>query len=202
MYRQYPYNSDTHPGISNDSFNILALNYLTILNEEEVKITTAFLHNTPGGPCSIQFSFHTIPAGRNYICLCKVNTEYHNRLFMAEDKRRYRIKATRELNKHGLIGMILQFISITHRANPGENRLWTSRVPTLQFLAAGSISEEESATMHHLTTNPDTDEMDCLKKKCYQIEIKYELSVNQWFGQLWIDNTCECAYPELHRYAP
>ena len=202
MYRQYPYNSDTHPGISNDSFNILALNYLTILNEEEVKITTAFWHHTPGGPCSIQFSFHTIPAGRNYICLCKVNTEYHNRLFMAEDKRRYRIKATRELNKHGLIGMILQFIPITHRANPGENRLWTSRVPTLQFLAAGSISEEESATMHHLTTNPDTDEMDCLRKKCYQIEIKYELSVNQWFGQLWIDNTCECAYPELHRYAP
>ena len=147
MYRQYPYNSDTHPGVSNDSFNILALDYITILNEEEVKITTAFWHHRPGGPCSIQFNFHKIPAGRNYICLCAVNTEYHNRLFMAEDDRRYRIKATRELNKHGLVGMILQFIPRTHRASPGENRLWTSRVPTLQFLAAGYISEKESATM-------------------------------------------------------
>ena len=115
--------------------------------EEEVKITTAFWHHRPGGPCSIQFNFHKIPAGRNYICLCAVNTEYHNRLFMAEDSRRYRIKATKELNKHGLVGMILQFIPRTHRASPGENRLWTSRVPTLQFLAAGYISEKESATM-------------------------------------------------------
>ena len=55
--------------------------------------------------------------------------------------------------------------------------------------------------MHHLTTNPETEELDCLRKKCYQVEVKYELIVNQWFGQLYIENTCECAYQELHQSA-
>ena len=190
MYRQYPYNSDTHPGISGKSFNILALYYIIVLNEEQVKVSSAFWHHTPGGPCNIQFNFHKIPAGRNSICLCAVDTEYHNRLFLAEDSRCYRIKATRELNKNGLVGMILQFIPITHRASPGDNRLWTSRVPTLQFLAAGYISEEESATMHHLTTNPDTEEMDCLRKKCYQIEVKYDMDMNMWYDDH--QYTCKC----------
>ena len=81
--------------------------------------------------------------------------------------------------------MILQFVPRTHRANPEDNRLWTSRVPTLQFLAAGYISEEESATMHHLPTNPDTEEMDCLRKKCYQIEVHYEMPMYRWCGNLW-----------------
>ena len=198
MYRQYPYNSDTHPGISNNSFNILALNYITILNEKEVEVSSAFWHHIPGGPCNIQFNFHKIPAGRNYIYLCAVDTEWHNRLYLVEDDRRYRIKATRELHRSGLVGMILQFIPITHRAKPGEGRLWTSRIPTLQFLAAGYISEEESRTTHHLTTNPDTDEMDCLRKKCYQIEVKYDMEMNQWTDNMWVRNTCECTYPELH----
>ena len=200
MYRQYPYNSDTHPGISTNSFNILALDYIIVLNKELVEVSSAFWNYTPRGPCSIQFSFHKIPAGRNYICLCAVDTEYHNRLYLVEDKKHYHIKATRELNRHGLVGMILQFIPITHRAKPWENRLWTSRVPTLQFLAAGYISEEESKTTHHLSTNPDTEELDCLRKKCYQIEVKYELNVNQWFGGMWIENMCKCAYPDLHLY--
>ena len=169
MYRQYPYNSDAHPGISANSFNILGLDYIIVLNEELVEVTGAFWNNTPNGPCTIQFDFHKIPAGRNYICLCNVNTEHHNRLFLAEDKRHYRIKATRELNRSGLVGMILQFIPMTHRAKPGENRLWTSRVPTLQFLAAGYLSEEESKTLHHLPINKDTEDEDCLRKKCYQI---------------------------------
>ena len=97
-----------------------------------------------------------------------------------------------------LVGMILQFIPITHRAKLGENRLWTSRVSTLQFLAAGYISEEESKTMHHLPTNTDTKEEDCLRKKCYQIEVKYEMDLNQWFGQAWIGNMCVCAYTYAH----
>ena len=62
MYRQHPYNSDTHPGISGDSFNILALDYIIVLNEEQVKVSSAFWHQTPGGPCNIQFNFHIIPA--------------------------------------------------------------------------------------------------------------------------------------------
>ena len=155
-----------------------------------MKVSIAFWHNTPGVPCNIQFNFHIIPAGRNYICLCAVDTEYHNKLFLAEDSRRYRIKATRELNRSGLVGMILQFIPRTHRAYPGEKRLWTSRVPTLQFLAAGYISEEESATMHHLSMNPDTDEMECLQKKFYQIKIKYGMDMNMWYEDH--QYTCEC----------
>ena len=87
MYRQYPYNSDTHPGISANSFNILALDYIIVLNEELVEVTSAFWNHIPGGHCSIQFNFHKIPARRNYICLCAVNTDHHNRLFLAEDKR-------------------------------------------------------------------------------------------------------------------
>ena len=118
MYRQYPYNSDTHPGISNNSFNILGLHYITILNENEVEVSSSFWHHTPGGPCMIQFNFHNIPAGRNYICLCMVDTEFHNRLYMKDDDRHYLIRATREVNKYGLVGMILQFIPRTHRAKP------------------------------------------------------------------------------------
>ena len=79
--------------------------------------------------------------------------------------------------------------------------MWTSQVPSLQFLAAGYISEEESKTVHHLSTNPDTEELDCLRKKRYQIEVKYELNVNQWFGHMWIENMCKCTYPELRRDA-
>ena len=170
MYRQHPYNSETHPGISGDSFNILALDYIIVLNEEQVKVSSAFWHHTPGGPCNIQFNFHIIPAGRNYICLCAVDTEYHNRLFLSEERRRYCIKATRELNRDGRVGMILQFIPKTHRALTGENRLWTSRIPTLQFLAASYISEEESASLQHLSTNPDTDEIDCLQKNVTKLK--------------------------------
>ena len=156
-----------------------------------MKVSIAFWHHTPGGPCNIQFNFHIIPAGRNYICLCAVDTEYHNRLFLAEDSRRCRIKATRELNRSGLVGMILQFIPRTHRAYPGEKRLWTSWVPTLQFLAAGYISEEESATMQHLSTNPDTDEIDCLQKKCYQIKVKYGMDMNMWYEDHQCTYECE-----------
>ena len=112
---------------------------------------------------------HT-PAERNYICLCAVDTEYHNRLFLSEERRRYCIKATRELNRDGRVGMILQFIPKTHRALTGENRLWTSRIPTLQFLAASYISEEESASLQHLSTNPDTDEIDCLQKNVTKLK--------------------------------
>ena len=198
MYRQYPYNSDTHPGISNNSFNILGLNYITILNEKEVEVSSSFWHHTPGGPCMIQFNFHKIPAGRNYICLCMVDTEFHNRLYMKEDDRGYLIRATREVNKYGLVGMILQFIPRTHRANPNENRLWTSRVPTLQFLAAGYISEEESATMHHLPTNPDTEGLDCLRKKCYQIEVFYKMPMFLYYGSMYNRNTCK--FPDLHHW--
>ena len=199
MYRQYPYNSDTHPRISNNSFNILGLHYITILNEEEVAVNSAFWHHTPGGPCIIHFNFHKIPAGRNYICLCMIETEVHNRLYMDDDDRHYHIRATREVNKYGMVGMILQFIPKTHRANPEDNRLWTSRVPTLQFLAAGYISEEESATMHHLPKNSDTDEMDCLRKKCFQIEIHYKMPANIYtWGNLWIPATCE--FPEEHHW--
>ena len=109
---------------------------------------------------------------------------------MNKGNKHYHIKATREVNKYELVGMILQFIPRTHRANPGEKRLWSSRVPTLQFLAAGYISENESAIMHHLPTNPDTEEMDCLRKKCYQIEVHYEMPMYRWCGNLWNKNTC------------
>ena len=170
MYRQYPYNSDTHPGISANSFNILGLDYIIILNEELVEVTSAFWNHTFNGPCSVQFNFHKIPAGRNYICLCDVNTEHCNRLFLAEDKKHYHIKATRELNRNGLVGMILQLIQITHCARPGLNRLWTSGVPSLQFLVAGYLSEEESRTLHHLPTTVE----ECLRKKCYEYEYEYE----------------------------
>ena len=118
-----------------------------------------------------------------YICLCNVDTEHYNRLFLAEDKRHYHIKATRELIRSSLVGMIQQFIPITHRRIPGQFELWNSQVPTLQFLAAVYISEEESRNLQHLPTEPD----ECLQKKCYQIEVWYDLLLDPWIGQ-----TCVC----------
>ena len=200
MYRQYPYNSNVHPSISLNSFNIQGLNYITILNEELVEVTGAFWNHSHNGPCNIRFDFNKIPAGRNYICLCNVDTDHYNRIFLEKDQRNYRIKATCELNKKGLVGLILQFIPIAQKiwtwSESGLQGLWISRVPTLQFLAAGYLSEEESRTLHHLPTNSETSK-DCLRKKCYQIEVWYDLLLDPWIGQ-----TCICNGASMYSTRP
>ena len=81
------------------------LNYITILNEELVEVTCTFWRHTPHGTCNIQFNFNKIPAGQNYICLCNMDTKNYNRLFLAGYDRHYRVKATRELNRNGLVGL-------------------------------------------------------------------------------------------------
>ena len=45
--------------------------------------------------------------------------------------------------------------------------------------------------MHHLSTNPDTDEMDCLQKKCYQIRVKYGMDMNMWYEDRQYTYECE-----------
>ena len=82
MDRQYPRNIDQIPGISEHSFNISGISFLVIVNDEEYPLALAFWKYEPGTECSICYHYETLPIGRNYVCLCNIESDSCNRLFI------------------------------------------------------------------------------------------------------------------------
>ena len=181
MDRQYPRNTDQIPGISDYSFNISGLSFLVIVNDEEYPIALGFYKYEPETECSICWYFETIPKGRNYVCLCNLDGDTFNRLFLTVTRYRKHAKivATTELNRQDRIGLLLHIIPITH-ASQSRERLWTTRIPTLQFLCAGRLTLQESDQIRHIRTEE-------FKTKTYQNAQWFDMFMDNWTGQ-----TCSC----------
>ena len=181
MDRQYPRNTDQIPGISEHSFNISGISFLVIVNDEEYPLALGFWKYEPRTECSICYHYKTIPIGRKYVCLCNIDSDSCNRLFLTVTRhnKHAKVVATTELNREDKIGLMLHIVPITH-ASLSVAGLYTTRIPTLQFLCAGRLTLKESDQIKHINTEN-------FKSNTYQDAKWLDMFMDNWNGQ-----TCSC----------
>ena len=133
----------------------------------------------PETACYISWHFQTLPVGKNYVCLCNLDDDTFNRLFLTVHRKHAKVVATTELNREDRIGLLLHIIPITH-ASMTRERLWTTRIPTLQFLCAGRLTLQESDQIQHIRTEG-------FRTNTYQNAVWFDMFMDNWAGQ-----TCTC----------
>ena len=179
MDRQYPHNPDRFAGISEYSFNISDLAFVVILNDETMPITIGFWNYIPDHGCGIEWHYCDVPKGRNYVCLCNVNEENWNRMFIKPYDFTYKINATMELTREGRTGLLLQITPTAHDEEDAD--VSPTRIPTLQFLCAGKLSLQESDQIRHIDTED-------FRNNTYQNAKNFDmLPTDGWMG-----HTCIC----------
>ena len=191
MDRQYPRNIDQIPGISEHSFNISGISFLVILSDEEYPLALSFWTYETGRECSICYHYETLPVGRNYVCLCNIESDSCNRLFLTVTRhnKHAKVVATTELNREDKIGLLLHIVPIPH-ASLSVAGLYTTRITTLQFLCAGHLTLQESDQIKHITTRN-------FKTKTYQDTKWFDMFMDNWTGQ-----TCSCNGQSMKHILP
>ena len=201
MNRQYPHNPDHFAGISEYSFNISDLAFVIILNHHDtMPITVGFWNYNPDHGCQIEWHFCNVPKGRNYVCLCNINEEHWNRMFLRPyNNAGCEVQATMELTRDNRTGLLLQMIPKNHNngneakdvddneeENEDENDPIKS-IPSLQYLCAGKMSLQDSDEVRHIDTKN-------FKVNTYQNAKRFDiLPTDGWMGR-----TCDCDHISIN----